>query len=436
MANLPANQLINVQTYQKTQLAWMLNEFVAMDLANKKFKDFNTLAAQLGQTVTFDLAPRSVTQNGLVVQGFGQSVQRFQSLTCSQAINSSSAFSDQQFIFNVNSYMDRFETSRTKELGTQVESDLLRNFISQVYVNDPQSPQFGTILDPASGPYRFFGNGVTAINSFQQLAQAQANFVDYGAATDSMCAVIPVVDQPAIVQNGLSQFALARNNDLANKWMFAEVGGFQWYQSNLLPVHVAGNVGNNSTTLTLVSTNDPTGNNITQLTFSGATANDTNAFQVGDLFQFNDGVGSLPNMRYLTFIGHKPCAQPVQVRVTAAAAANGSGNVTVSIYPALQSTPGINQNLNNSLQAGMQITTLPSHRAGAIMSGKPLYLAMPRLEDQDPFETVFSTDEDSGISIRHYWGCQFGQNVRAYVQDLIWGSTLVAENTMRVCFPI
>lgn len=436
MANLPANQLINVQTYQKTQLAWMLNEFVAMDLANKKFKDFQTLAAQLGQTVTFDLAPRSVTQNGLVVQGFGQSVQRFQSLSCSQATNSSSAFSDQQFIFNTNSYMDRFETSRTKELGTQVESDLLRNFISQVTVNDPQNPAFGTILDPASGPYRFYGNGVTAINSFQQLAQAQANFIDYGAASDSMCGVIPVVDQPAIVQNGLSQFALARNNDLANKWMFAEVGGFQWYQSNLLPIHVAGNVGNNSTTLTLVSTNDPTGNNITQLTFSGATNNDPNAFTVGDLFQFNDGVGSLPNMRYLTFIGHKPCAQPVQVRVTAPATANGSGNVTVSIYPALQSTPGINQNLNNSLQAGMQITTVPSHRAGAIMSGKPLYLAMPRLEDQDPYPTVFSTDEDSGISIRHYWGCQFGQNLRAYVQDLIWGSTMVAENTMRFCFPI
>lgn len=436
MANLPNNQLVNVQTYQKTQLAWMLNEFVAMDLSNKKFQNFNSLEAQLGDTVTFDLAPRSISQNGLVVNAFQAVTQRQQSLTCSQAANSSSALSDQQWIFQANSYQDRFETSRTKELGSKVEADLLKNFISQVYVNDPQSSSFGTILNPASGPYRFFGNGVTAINSFQQLAQAQANFMDYGAATDNMCGVLPMINQPAIVQSGLSQFAITRNNELASKWLFAEVGEFDWYQSNLLPIHVAGTVGTSATTLTLVSTNDPTGNNITQLTFSGAAASDPTAFRVGDLFQFNDGVGSLPNLRYLTFIGHQPSGQPVQVRVTATAASDVSGNVTVSIYPALQSTTGINQNLNNSLAAGMQITTLPSHRAGAIMSGKPLYLAMPQLPDQDPYGTVRSTDPDSGISIRHYWGCQFAQNIRAYVQDLIWGSTAVAENIMRVCFPL
>lgn len=432
---LPNNTLQTVQTYQRAELAWLLNMFIGIDLANKKFKDFNSLTANLGDTVTFDLAPRSMSQNGLVVS-LQQSQQRVQSLTCSQAANTSSAYTDQQFIFNVEDYMDRFGMSRIKELGTTVESDILLNIVSGVRVNDPQNPDFGTILDPSSGPYRFYGNGVTAINSFQQLAQAEANFIDYGAATDRMCAIIPVTNVPSIVNNGLSQFATNRNNELANTWQFAQVGAFEWYQSNLLPIHVSGNVGNNSTVLTLVSTNDPTGNKITQLTFSGAGTSDLNAFKSGDLFQFNDGVGSLPNMRYLTFIGHKPSGQPVQVRVTADAASDSGGNVTVNIYPALQSTPGLNQNLNNSLQAGMQITTMPTHRAGVIMSGNPLYLAMPQLPDESPFDTVRTTDPDSGCSLRHYWGSQFGQNVRAYVWDVIWGSTMVAENSMRVCFPL
>lgn len=435
MATLPNNTLQTVQTYQKAELAWLLNMFIAIDLANKKFKDFNSLTANLGDTVTFDLAPRAMSQNGLVVS-LQQSEQRVQSLTCSQAANTSSGYTDQQFIFNVEDYMDRFGMSRIKELGTTVESDILLNIVSGVRVNNPNNPSFGQILDPTSGPYRFYGNGVTAINSFQQLAQAEANFIDYSAATDRMCAILPVVNVPAIVNNGLSQFATNRNNELANTWQFAQVGAFEWYQSNLLPIHVSGNVGNNATTLTLVSTNDPTGNKITQLTFSGAGTSDLNAFKTGDLFQFNDGVGSLPNMRYLTFTGHKPSGQPVQVRVTADAASDSGGNVTVNIYPALQSTPGLNQNLNNSLQAGMQISTLPTHRAGVIMSGNPLYLAMPQLPDQSPFDTVRTTDSDSGCSIRHYWGAQFGQNVRAYVWDLIWGSTLVAENSMRVCFPL
>jgi hypothetical protein len=331
--------------------------------------------------------------------------------------------------------MDRFGMSRIKELGNAVESDILRNIVSEVRVNNPQDPRFGQVLDPSSGPYRFFGNGTTAINSFQQLAQAQANFRDFGAADYDMCAIIPMVDVPAIVNNGLSQFALTRNNELAEKWEFANVNGFQWYESNLLPRHVSGNVGNNATTLTLVSTNDPSGQNVTQLTFSGATPFDLTAILTGDMAQFNDGVPNFPNLRFLTFIGHKPSQQPVQFRVTQDAPADGAGDVTVNIYPALVSVPSLNQNINTTLQPGMQVNFVPTHRAGVIMSGNPLYLAMPQLPDESPFDTVKTTDPDSGCSIRHYWGSQFGQNTRAYVWDVIWGSVMVAENSMRVIFP-
>jgi hypothetical protein len=84
----------------------------------------------------------------------------------------------------------------------------------------------------------------------------------------------------------------------------------------------------------------------------------------------------------------------------------------------------------------MKVTPVPSHRAGILMSGDQFYLAMPRLPDESPFTTVTSVDEDSGASIRHYFGSQFGLNNRAYVRDCIWGSTLVAENSLRYCFPL
>ena len=84
----------------------------------------------------------------------------------------------------------------------------------------------------------------------------------------------------------------------------------------------------------------------------------------------------------------------------------------------------------------MTVTPLPSHRAGCLMSGDQFYLAMPRLPDESPFTTVNMTDADSGASIRHYFGSQFGMNNRAYVRDAIWGSTLVSENSMRLIFPL
>jgi hypothetical protein len=58
------------------------------------------------------------------------------------------------------------------------------------------------------------------------------------------------------------------------------------------------------------------------------------------------------------------------------------------------------------------------------------------LPDEIPFPTVSTNDPESGVSIRHYWGSQFAQNNRGYIWDNIWGSTMVAENTMRLIFPL
>jgi hypothetical protein len=431
----PANILQNVQTYQNAELAWMLNSFAAIATSNKRFKNFQDKPAQLGDTVNFELAYRATTGNGLVISEQATQM-RLQSLACVQAAYTSAAYTDQQFLFNVKDYMNEIGKSRILELGTTIESDVLLNFVSGVTVNNPQDPRFGQIIDPASGPYRFFGDGVTNINSFNQLAQACANFRAYGAAKEDMCGFLPVTVEPQIVASGLNQFATSRNNEIATSWMVGDFSQTDWYRSNLLPTHYAGTVGNSAQVLTLVSTNDPTGNNITQLTFSGATNNDPNAIMNGDMMSFNYGVSGFPDMHYLTFIGHKPTSLPVQFRATESVGANSSGHVTFDIYPPLQSTPGPNQNLNNALQPGMQVTVLPTHVAGIIMSGNPLYMAMPRLPDETPFPTVQTTDEESGASIRHYWGSQFGQNNRAYVWDQIWGSTLVAENSMRLIFTL
>lgn len=437
----PVNVLQTVQTYQKAELAWLLNSFVGINIANKKFKDFNDLTANLGDTVTFDTTPRYISYAGLQITE-QPSVQRVQSLICSQAANVSAAYTDQQFIFNVRDYMDRLGMSAMKELGSAIERDILRNFISGVVVNDPQNASYGS-KQVNSGPFRFYGDGVTPINSFTQLAQSVANFEDFGAATHKMMGILPVANIPAIVGTGLNQFAMRRNDELANSWELGKFSNTDWYESNLLPVHVAGTIGNNAApnnVLTVVSTNSVSGTNVTQITFTDAlTTTDANAIKAGDLFQFNDGVAGKPNMRFLTFIGHSVSSQPVQFRAIADAA-TVAGTVTVSIQTinsvGLVWAQNQNQNLNNAIQDGMKVSVLPSHRAGILMSGDQFYLAMPRLPDESPFTTSNMVDPDSGASIRHYFGSQFGMNNRSYVRDSVWGSCLVAENSMRYAFPL
>ncbi len=437
----PNNILQTVQTYQKAELAWLLNSFCGINLANKKFKDFESKTANLGDTITFDTTPRYITYNGLVITN-QPSVQRVQSLVASQAANTSASYTDQQFIFQVREYMDRFGEAAMKELGTSIETDILKNIVSGVRINDPQNANFGS-LQTHSGPFTFYGDGVTQINSFGQLAQALANFRTRGASTAKMRGILPMSVIPDIVRTGLQQFAMDRNDEMSMSWMLGKFSDCEWYQSNLLPIHISGSIGDTAApnnVMTVVSTNDPTGANVTQITFTEPTGGtDANAIKAGDLFQFNDGVSGKPNMRALTFIGHSVTNQPVQFRATADAA-TVAGTVTVSVETingvGLVSAQNQNQNMNNAIQAGMKVTPLPSHQAGVIYSGDQFYLAMPQLPDESPFTTVNMVDKDSGASIRHYFGSQFGQNVRSYVRDSIWGSTMVAENCMRLVFPL
>jgi len=444
MANTPVNILQNVQLYIKSELAWLDNEYWGISNANKSLEEFNDKPGNLGDVITFDCTPRYISYDGLVITE-QPSVQRLQSLICSQAKNVSAAYTDEQFIFNVEQYMDRFGIAAAKEIGAGIEQDILKNIVSGVVGNNPNSPEFGS-AQINSGPFRFYGDGVTPINSYQQLAQSWANFTAFGASTHMKRGVIPVDLVPAIVGTGLNQFAPDRNNDISKAWELGSYAGLdvKWGVSNLLPIHISGFVQNAAApnnVWTVVSTNDPTGVNVTTITATeptGSTA--ANAVLAGDLFQFNDGVSGQPNMRFLTFIGHQPTRLPVQFR--AIANANTVAGTAIIQVQTINNSIGLvwaqnqNQNLNNAIAAGMQFTGLPSHQAGWMDAGNSFYLAMPRLPNQSPFETVYFKDEKSGASLRHYWGVQFGKDNRSYVRDCTWGSTLIAEDSMRLIFPL
>ena len=392
---VPNNILQQVQTYQMSNLAYLqnLNCFVAT--ANTKFKDFEKLTANLGDTVTFDLPPRFTVAQSLVAT-FQSADQRVMNLTVDQAINVSYAFTAQQFLFNVEDYMLKFGRSAVEEMSAVIENNIAQNCVTQ--------------------PFRFYGDGVTQINSYGQLASASD------------------IAQAQIVSTGLNQFVPRRNDEIAMSWDVGRFDRADFFVSNLLPVHTAGYAGQNAQTLTVVSTTVDSNGAVIGITFSGA-GTESNSVLKDDKFQFLDGVSGFNNIRFLTFIGHLPSAAPVQFRATANAASSG-GNVTVAIYPPLQATSGNTQNLTESIQPGMQVSVLPSHRAGMITSGDPLFVAMPMLPEEVPFPTANEIDPDTAVSTRMYYGSLFGQNQRGVVHDSIWGSTAVPEYTMSVIFPL
>jgi hypothetical protein len=410
---VPNNILQQVQTYQLSNLAYLqnLNCFVAT--ANTKFKNFEKLTANLGDTVTFDLPPRFTTAASLVAT-FQSADQRVENLTVDKAINVSYAFTAQQFIFNVEDYMEQFGKAAVMEMSAEIESDI------------------ATVCVEA--PYRFYGDGITQINSYGQLAAALAMYRNYGAAKDNTKFYLSDIAQSAIVNTGLNQFTPDRNNKSANSWDVGDFDRAAFYVSNLLPVHTAGTIGEDGTTLTVVSVVKDANDAVIQIVFSGA-GTDPDAIKEFDKGQFVDGVSGQPNLRYLTFIGHKVSSNPVQFRVTADAASS-AGAVTVDVYPPLKASSGNTRNLNFEIAAGMQVTFLPSHRAGMITAGNPLFLGMPMLPEEVPFPTGNEIDPDTAVSLRMYYGSLFGQNQRGMIHDAIWGKKCVPEYAMSVIFPL
>lgn len=411
---VPNNILQQVQTYQMSGLAYLQNLCCFVSIANTKFKNFQDREANLGDTVTFDLPPRFNTASSLVAT-FQSAEQRVENLTVNKASNVSYAFTAQQFIFNVEDYMEKFGKSATEELATEVESDI------------------ATVCE--TEPYRFYGDGVTQISTFGQLANALAMFRNYGAAKGKTCFVLSDIAQSNIVNSGLNQFSPSRNDDMAMSWEIGSFNRADFYISNLLPIHTAGNVGNNSTTLTVVSVNKNADDEVTSIVFSGASASDADAVKENDRFQFNDGVSGQKDLRFRTFIGHRVSQNPVQFKATSDAASTAGGQVTVSITPPLKASSGKTQNINHEIAAGMQVSVLPTHRAGVIYSGDALFVGMPRLPEETPFPTANEVDEDTGVSMRQYYGSLFGQNKRGMIHDVIWGKTLVPEYSMAVIFP-
>lgn len=414
---LPNNILENVQTYNKADLAYLQNINCFVATANTKYRDFQKAnPANLGDTITFDKPPRFVANDGLVVNFQGVE-QRVQSLTVDKSKNIGIDVSAQQLIFNVDEYMDRFGRGAIEELGAVIESDI------------------AGLCE--SAPYRFYGNGVTPISSFNQLGQMLAFFRNFGAAKNDTKAYLSDIVIPDIVGSGLNQFVPEGNEELRNSWELGSFAKCMWYSSNLLPEHTSGSEGQAGVTLTVVSVTSNSDGAVTAITFSGCSApSDADSVKQYDRFQFQDNVSGQPNLRFRTFVGHKPSACPVQFMAAADAASTGGSQVTVTLTQPLQATSGKNQNITQQIVAGMQVKALPSHRVGMVQSGNQFYAAIPPLPDCDPFMTSVEQDPDTAVSLRMYTGSQFGQNLYGTVHDAIWGKTQVPDNALAIIFPL
>ncbi len=447
MSYTPTNFLQNVATYQKLTIAEMTNQNYTIKHGNHMADNIANLSGNLGTTLNYIVAPMSTTSRSLAAPPTGIS-QTLQPLTVDQQFQNSQAISDVQFLFNFdrNSYEKIQGRANAISIATSFEQASMLNAISEMPSYDDKGNITGVHTE--QGPYRFFGDGSTDISSVTKMAEMAYAFKEIGFAHDKFHAILPSSVVSKLISTQLAQFTIDRNNSASANWELGSlkgIVGLEFFESNLMPQHIAGQVGQAeapANVVTVVSTNSPTGEDITEITVTvdASLSNTADAFKIGDMCQFVQGVAGKADIRQVVVYGKKPTRLPAQMLITADSATVGT-TATIKIRTAngkgLCSQAGnLNQNISAPIVPGTKIQIMPSHEAGLVHSGNQLYVATPKLPDTYPYNSSTYTDPDSMLSLRWYAGFNLDYKTHQMTMDMIAALGLLPNNCMRLMFPL
>ena len=455
-----ANNLVSVKTLAEWNIGGLRNfdPLASPQVANYQFNNFQERTANLGETVQINLPMHSRPVPGYPEPGmtYGSIDQNTMNLTVDEAWTDSWAYSPKERTFNNPDAIDKEKIKLcVRSLGTQIS----KRAASEVEKNT----------------FRFYSPGITygtngstfnRITSPGELQLMIASFMEYGFIPSDMQFVCDAFTIAYIANTALNQFALNRNNEIAASWNYGKHDGCSIFRSSFLNTHISGLIGNETSAgapmlLEVASGGIVTGpdGGISQITFkpigSGTFPTTGPGAKENDVFQFVDNVGSLPNMRYLTEgVGYQVTQVPVQCRVTQDATATSTA-ITLNFSPSLYYNDGtlgiafdtLKENISQKIVAGMQIQIMPSHRVGVIMSGKPLFIAAPKIAcpnneyatqknirfDSDP---VTVTDMDLGPSFTFQMGRQFPSLSTALIGTVQFGATAYGKQMLRVLLPV
>lgn len=135
----------------------------------------------------------------------------------------------------------------------------------------------------------------------------------------------------------------------------------------------------------------------TTIVLTGLTINETTVFKAGDVI-------SIAGTSEFNQITREPTGREMQFAVQEDADSDGSGDVTITVFPSIQFT-GPRKNIfadggDTEIAAGSVVTVVASHTPNICYTERGLITCMPPLQPMDAPESSTTTDKDYGVSIR------------------------------------
>lgn len=367
-----ANQFITTDLVSNTALAMFANNAPFVMTASRIYQDdFVSSGYKIGDTLQVRRQNHFIVGDGSVATP--QSIiETVESIVIAHQYHALIAYTIQDLSLRIEDFSRLFIAPAIQEVITQMEKD---------------------IGAAAEQELNFFtGTAGTPINSFTTVDTAGAKLLEQGVniASDAYMAMT-VRDGSSLKGALLNNFTPVFNEDIVRSSAIGHLSYFDIFQSQNIKRHTAGAGPRlHSGDALLVNGAVSSGSTIVM---DGATAGVTDYFVVGDVI-------SIAGVQSVNPVGRAATGQNMQFVVTANAASDVGGNLTVSVSPSIISdTANPNRNVSNAVPNDAAVTMVGSHNVNVAYPSRGLDIVCPPLYKlQVPFASV-AVDPETGLSL-------------------------------------
>jgi hypothetical protein len=367
-----SNQFITTDLVSNTALAMFANNSPFVMTASRIYQDdFVSSGYKIGDTLQVRRQNHFIVGDGSVATP--QSIiETVETIVIAHQYHALIAYTIQDLTLRIEDFSRLFIAPAIQEIITQMEKD---------------------IASSAEQELNFFtGTAGVAINSFTTVDTAGAKLLEQGVniASDAYMAMT-VRDGSSLKGALLNNFTPVFNEDIVRSSAIGHLSYFDIFQSQNIARHVAG-AGPRLHSADALLVNGAVSSGST-IVMDGATATVTNYFVVGDVI-------SIAGVQSVNPVGRASTGQDMQFVVTANASSDGSGNITVTVSPAIISdTLNPNRNVTNAIPDDAAVTMVGSHNVNVAYPSRGLDIVCPPLYKlQVPYASV-AVDPETGLSL-------------------------------------
>lgn len=367
-----SNQFITTDLVSNTALAMFANNAPFVMTASRIYQDdFVSSGYKIGDTLQVRRQNHFIVGDGSVATP-QDIIETVENLTVAHQYHALIAYTIQDLSLRIEDFSRLFIAPAIQEIVTKMEKDIAAQ--AELELNF------------------FVGTAGTPINSFQAVDLAGAKLLEQGVniASDAYMAMT-VRDGSSLKSALLNNFTPVFNEDIVRQSAIGHLSYFDIFQSQNIQRHTAG-AGPRLYSSDTLLVNGAVSSGST-IAMDGATINITDYFVAGDVF-------SIAGVESVNPVGRAATGQDMQFVVTANASSDGSGNVTVSVAPAIISdTSNPNRNVSNAIPNNAAVTMVGSHNVNVAYPARGLDIVCPPLYKlQVPYSSV-AVDPETGLSL-------------------------------------